>query len=111
MSDLPDSATDLIGEGSTHPSQYDESEYNWLLNLDVDHATAVYKPGTPISVHSAVPSTPALPTEVVGSEYTETPARYSPDPEDDLEDEIGDEAHTISDKTYDSIRKSLQIDS
>lgn len=92
-----------------HPSQYDESEYNWLLNLDVDHDTAIYKPTTPISVKSPVPSTPALPTEVIGSEYTETPARYSPNPEDDLEDEIGDEDHTVSDKTYDNIRESISV--
>lgn len=106
MSDLPDSATDLIGEGSVHPSQYNESEYNWLLNLDVDHDTAQYIPATPISVPSGVPSTPALPEEVVGSEHTLSPARYSAniqEPGEDLEDELGEE--TISEKTYDDIRK------
>lgn len=113
MSDLPEDATDLIGEGSVHPSQYDESEYNWLLNLDVDHDTAVYIPATPISVQGQVPSTPALPLEVSGSDHTTSP-RFSPDIQDSQEvdeiednneiEEIEDKEDTISNKTYDTIR-------
>lgn len=102
MSDLPDDATDLIGEGSVHPSQYDDEKYNWLLNLDVDHNTEVYQPATPVSVHSAVPSTPALPTEVAGSDHTVSPPRFSPEPVEELEEKDG----TVSDKVYEDICKS-----
>ena len=103
MSDLPESATDLIGEGSAHPSQLDEDKFDWLLNLDVDHDTAVYQPATLVSVHSTVPSTPALPIEVAGSDHTVSPPRFSSEPEDELEDN----QKTVSEKTYDTIRKSL----
>lgn len=110
MSDLPDSATDLIGEGSVHPSQYDESEYNWLLNLDVDHSTAQYIPATPVSVHSTVPSTPALPKEVSGSDHTTTPARFSPEPQDvDQLEAIEDDQATISERTYDDISEFFYL--
>lgn len=95
MSDLPESATDLIGEGSAHPSQLDEDKFDWLLNLDVDHDTAVYQPATPVSVQSTVPSTPALPAEVVGSDHTVSPQRFSPEAEDELEDD----QKTVSEKT------------
>ena len=103
MSDLPDSAIDLIGEGSTHPSQLNEAKLDWLLNLDVDHDTAVYQAATPISVQSTIPSTPALPVEVVGSDYTASPHRFSPEPED----ELAADHETVSDKTYDAIRKQF----
>ena len=103
MSDLPDDATDLIGEGSVHPSQYDEEKFDWLLNLDVDHNTEVYQPATPVSVHSAVPSTPALPEEVVGSDHTASPPRFSADPEAQTDELEG----TISDRTYNEIRQYL----
>lgn len=103
VSDLPDSATDLIGEGSAHPSQVDEEKLNWLLNLDVNHDTAVYQPATPISVQSTIPSTPALPDEVVGSDHTETPNRFSPE----LEYQIEEDQRTVSEGTYNNIRKSF----
>lgn len=102
VSDLPDDATDLIGEGSVHPSQYDEEKFNWLLHLDVDKDTTDYQAATPVSVQSTIPSTPALPEEVVGSEYTDSPARFSPEPEEIQGDEL---EGTISDKTYDDICK------
>ena len=102
MSDLPDDATDLIGEGSVHPSQYDDEKFNWLLNLDVDHDTAVYQPATPVSVQSTIPSTPALPTEVEGSEHTASPSRFSPEPKDEFNEQEG----TVSDLTYDDICES-----
>ena len=102
MSDLPDDATDLIGEGSVHPSQYDEEKFDWLLNLDVDKDTAEYQAATPISVQSTIPSTPALPEEVTGSDHTTSPTRFSPDPDVQTDELEG----TISDRTYDTIRKS-----
>lgn len=94
MSDLPDNATDLIGEGSIHLSQYNEDKFNWLLNLDVDKDTAEYQAATPVLVQSTIPSTPALPEEVTGSEHTVSPARFSVDQEEKT-DRLG----TISDKT------------
>lgn len=97
MSDLPDSATDPIGEGSAHPSQFDEPKFDWLLNLDVDHDTAEYHPATPISVQSTIPSTPALPAEVIGSDCTATPPRFATGSEDDQ--------RTVSEATYDQIHK------
>ena len=103
MSDLPDNATDLIGEGSAHPSQLDEEKFDWLLNLDVDHNTAEYQPATPISVQGTIPSTPALPEEVTGTDHTVSPPRFSPDPEEQT-DELG----TISDCTYEDIRKHIK---
>lgn len=110
MSDLPDSETDLIGEGSVHPSQYNESEYNWLLNLDVDHDTAEYQAATPISIRSTVPSTPALPLEVSGSDHKTTPARFSPEPQEtDQIDEIEEDQGTISDRTYENISDSSVV--
>lgn len=101
MSDLPESAIDLIGEGSAHSSQLDKYKLDWLLNLDVDHDTAVYQAATPVSVQSTIPSTPALPVEVIGSDHTVSPPRFSPEPEDELAADQG----TVSDKTYDAIRK------
>ena len=101
MSDLPDSATDLIGEGSVHPSQYDKQKFDWLLNLDVDHNTKVYQPATPVSVQSTIPSTPAVPPEVAGSEHTASPSRFSPERIDELEEGEG----TVSDHTYEDICK------
>lgn len=97
MSDLPDSAIDLIGEGSVHPSQLDEEKLDWLLNLDVDHNTAVYQPATPVSVQSTIPSTPALPAEVIGSDHTATPPRF-------VTGSI-DKEGTISESTYDQLRE------
>ena len=110
VSDIPDDATDLIGEGSVHPSQYDDEKFNWLLNLDVDHDTEVYQPATPVSVQSTIPSTPALPAEVEGSEHTASPPRFSPEPIEEFKDKEG----TVSDCTYDNIREfflKLSIDS
>ena len=101
MSDVPDEATDLIGEGSVHPSQYNEEKFNWLLNLDVDHNTEQYQPATPVSVQSTIPSTPALPAEVEELDHTASPPRFSPEPRNELEEEEG----TISDKTYNKIRE------
>ena len=103
MSDLPDDATDLIGEGSVHPSQYDEDKFNWLLNLDVDHDTEDYQPATPVSVQSTIPSTPALPAEVASSDHTASPPCFSPEPIEDLKEEEG----AVSDKTYEDICKSF----
>ena len=103
MSDVPDDATDLIGEGSVHPSQYDEEKSDWLLNLDVDHDTEDYQPATPISVQSAVPSTPALPADVEESDHTASPRRFSPEPVKDK-----DEEGTVSDRTYNDICKYIR---
>lgn len=105
VSDLPDNATDLIGEGSIHPSQYDEEKFEWLLNLDVDKDTADYQAATPVLVQSTIPSTPALPAEVTGSEHTVSPPRFSPDPEVQTDELDG----TVSDCTYDEIRKYHEV--
>lgn len=99
MSDLPELAINLIGEGSTYPSQFDKAKFDWLLNLDVNHNTAVYQATTPVLVQSRIPSTPALPAEVVGSDYTVSPPRFSPEPED----ELAANQETVSKKTYDTI--------
>lgn len=104
MSDLPDSATDLIGEGSAHPSQLDKAKFDWLFNLNIDHNTAVYQPATPASVLSTIPSTPALPTEIVGSDHIVSPPRFSPDPEDELEED----QKTVSEQTQNTICESIQ---
>ena len=98
VSDLPDNATDLIGEGSVHPSQYDEDKLDWLLNLDIDHDTAEYQPATPVSVPLTIPSTPALPAEVEISDHTASPPRFSPEPRGEFDGE-----GTVSDQTYNDI--------
>ena len=90
MSDLPNSATELA-----HP----DNTSQWLKNLDVDFEVSNNRSTTPSSIRTDPVSTPALPAGVEESEGTATPRRF--EPEDD------DSARTISDVTYDDIRKSV----
>lgn len=88
MSDLPRSATE-----ASHP----DNTSQWLKNLEVDFDSVNEQPPTPCSSQVDEISTPALPHGIEESEGTATPHRFAP--------ETGRRARTISEDTYDSIRK------
>lgn len=88
MSDLPTSAADLVPTENTS---------QWLQNLDVDFDANPVVPATPSSVHTDVVSTPALPTGIDESTGTATPRRFEP--------ETNEDDRSVSDRTYDRIRK------
>lgn len=88
VSDLPLSAVD--------PTPV-ENTSQWLRNLDVNFDSVNEAPPTPCSSHIEGVSTPALPRGVDESVGTATPRRFAP--------EVEERARTISDGTYDTIRK------
>lgn len=63
--ELTDNSTDLIGEESVHPSQYNKGKFGCLLNLKTNDNTAEYNPETPIMVGHNILSTET-------SQYTES---------------------------------------
>ena len=89
VSDLPRSAADAVPPDNTS---------QWLRNLDVDFETSNVVPSTLSSIRTDPVSTPALPSGVEESEGTATPQRFEPDNDDG--------SQTVSDETYNHIRKS-----
>lgn len=92
VSDLPSSAAEAAPPDNTS---------QWLRNLDVDFDESNAGPTTPVPSTPGTnladgASTPALPEGIEESVGTTTPRRFAPD-----EDDRG----TISDVTYDDIRK------
>ena len=74
-----------------------ENTSQWLRNLKVNFDNVNENPPTPCSSHQEGASTPALPRGIEESVGTATPRRFAPDIE---------ENRTVSDRTYDDIRKS-----
>ena len=89
VSDLPATATEATPVENTS---------QWLRNLDVDFDSVNATPPTPCSTHLEGASTPALPQGIEESVGTATPRRFAP--------EVNEDARTVSERTYDEIRKS-----
>ena len=97
---LPDSVAPIVSD--LPPSAADatplENTSQWLRNLEVNFDSVNENPPTPCSSHLDGASTPALPPGIAETAGTATPRRFAP--------EVETRTATVSDRTYDDIRKS-----